>query len=81
MIAIIKACGCNITSIQFALTKLGERSVLTNDESVIKRASHVILPGVGHTDNAMQKLRSLGLVDMLPQLSQPVLGICLGLQL
>lgn len=81
MIAIIKGCGSNITSIQFALDRLGEKSELTDDERLIKQASHVILPGVGHANNAMQKLRSLGLVDILTQLTQPVLGICLGMQL
>ena len=81
MLAIIKACGSNFSSIQFALDRLGRQSVLTNDVAVIKQASHVILPGVGHANRSMMQLRDSGLVDVLRQLEQPVLGICLGMQL
>jgi len=81
MIAIIKGCGNNIASIQYTLERLGYASVLTTDIITIKNASHVILPGVGHAATAMRNLRRSGLDQLLPQLLQPVLGICLGMQL
>lgn len=81
MIAIIAACGTNIASVNFALQRLGYEATLTNDITIIKRASHVILPGVGNAAHAMRQLQKENLVDVIPQLSQPVLGICLGLQL
>lgn len=81
MIAIIEGCGTNITSIQFALERLGQASQLTTDPKFIKKAERVILPGVGTAHHAMQNLQQLNLVEVITQLTQPVLGICLGMQL
>ncbi|MGH8168453.1 MAG: imidazole glycerol phosphate synthase subunit HisH [Woeseiaceae bacterium] len=73
--------GANIASLTFALERLGIRSILTADAAAIESSSHVILPGVGAAADAMQKLREKRLTAVLRGLSQPVLGICLGLQL
>lgn len=81
MIAIINGCGANIASVQFALERLGKKSVLTTDTQVIHAASHVILPGVGTAKHAMSELRKYQLTDAIVKLRQPVLGICLGMQI
>jgi len=81
MIAIVKGCGANIASVQFALERLGKKFILTNDINQIRSASHVILPGVGTADQAMKQLQKFQLVDAIRQLPQPVLGICLGMQI
>jgi len=81
MIAIIKGCGSNIASIQYACERIGMKSILTADPKIITSASHVILPGVGHAKNAMNFLAKNNLISVLLNLSQPVLGICLGMQL
>jgi glutamine amidotransferase len=81
MIAIIEGCGTNINSIQFALSRLGYSSVLTTDPDIIQTASHVILPGVGTANYAMQQFKIRGLSELVRCLQQPVLGICLGMQL
>ena len=73
--------GANIASLQFALQRLGADSVVSDDAGEIRAASHVILPGVGAARDAMTRLRRSGLDEVLPQLTQPVLGICLGMQL
>jgi glutamine amidotransferase len=80
-VAIVDGGGANIASLQFALARLGAESELTVDPAVIRSASHVILPGVGAARSAMERLRQRGLDRLLPSLNQPVLGICLGLQL
>ena len=80
-IAIVDSGGANIASVQFALNRLGVSSALTTDVDKIESADRVILPGVGNARDAMQRLRSAGLVDTIRALSQPVLGICLGMQL
>lgn len=80
-VAIIDGGGANIASLQFALARLGVAGELTADPAVIRSASHVILPGVGAARAAMGRLRQKGLADLIPTLTQPVLGICLGLQL
>lgn len=80
-VAIIDGGGANIASLQFALDRLGVKGQLTTDASTIRSASHVILPGVGAAAAAMNKIRSLELEQVIPQLQQPVLGICLGMQL
>lgn len=79
--AIIDGGGANFTSVQIALTRLGADSVVTSDPECISKARHVILPGVGTAAYAMQKLKDKKLVDLIRNLSQPVLGICLGQQL
>ena len=71
----------NIQSIQFAIERLGYEAVLSNDPEEIKTADKIIFPGVGEASSAMKKLRATGLDDLIPQLKQPVLGICLGMQL
>ncbi|WP_151193219.1 imidazole glycerol phosphate synthase subunit HisH [Cysteiniphilum sp. JM-1] len=81
MIAIIDCCGSNFASIQYALERLGQRIVLTHDHEVIQTADYVILPGVGHAKTAMAALKSHQLDQLIPRLTQPVLGICLGMQL
>lgn len=71
----------NVQSIRFALNRLGWEGVLTSDVTTIKNAKHVIFPGVGHAEVAAKQLRASGLDQVLKQLTQPVLGICLGMQL
>ena len=71
----------NIQSIQFALERLGYEGVLTNNWNEIKKADKVIFPGVGEASSAMKKLKESGLDVLIPTLKQPVLGICLGMQL
>src|SRR5690606_11155301 len=73
--------GANLASLEFALERLGAGARVTRDAATIRAASHVILPGVGAAADAMRTLRSDGVGDLLPRLTQPVLGICLGLQL
>jgi glutamine amidotransferase len=78
---IIAGCGANLASLRFALQRLGADVPVTEDPRRAERASHVILPGVGAAAPAMARLRERGFVDVVPKLSQPVLGICLGMQL
>jgi len=80
-LAIIDSGGANIASLQFALARLGITGQLTVDPDVITNASHVILPGVGAAADSMARLEKAGLVQLIPGLRQPFLGICLGLQL
>jgi glutamine amidotransferase len=80
-IAIIKYNAGNIQSVLFALERLGVHAVVTDDEAVIKAADKVIFPGVGEAGAAMQYLRDKQLDTFIPELRQPVLGICLGMQL
>lgn len=80
-IAIINYGAGNIQSIQFALERLGFEGVLTNDIDFIQSADKVIFPGVGEASSAMKKLTESGLDKLIPTLKQPVLGICLGMQL
>ena len=71
----------NIKSIQFAFKRLGVEAVLTNNIDEIKAADKVIFPGVGEASSAMRMLKESGLERIIPTLKQPVLGICLGMQL
>lgn len=80
-IAVINSGGANLGSVQHALRRLGVEPVLTSDAEMIQSANKVILPGVGAAAGAMHALRSAGLVEAIRGLTQPVLGICLGLQL
>ena len=73
--------GANIASLQFALQRLDAASSVSADPEEIRAASHVILPGVGAAADAMSRLRQSGLDAVIPALRQPVLGICLGMQL
>ncbi len=79
-LVVVDACGANISSVLGALRRLGSEPVVTADASVIQSAERVILPGVGAAGNAMERLRNHGLVDVIPALTQPVLGICVGMQ-
>jgi glutamine amidotransferase len=80
-IVIIASGGANIASLQFALERLGAGAAVSADAARIRAASHVILPGVGAAADAMARLRAAELHTVIPSLTQPVLGICLGLQL
>lgn len=80
-IVIINYGAGNIQSIKFAIRRLGYEAVLSNDVSEIQNADKVIFPGVGEASSAMKKLRDSGLDKIIPTLKQPVLGICLGMQL
>ena len=80
-IAIIDYGAGNIKSIQFAFNRLGYDAILTNNPDQIKNADKVIFPGVGEAGHAMDMLQESGLDTVIPTLKQPVLGICLGMQL
>lgn len=80
-IVIIKYNAGNIESVQNALNRLGVQAEITADPEKIKRADKVIFPGVGEASTTMAYLRKEGLDDLIISLTQPVLGICLGLQL
>ncbi|MDH3400122.1 MAG: imidazole glycerol phosphate synthase subunit HisH [Chromatiales bacterium] len=80
-VAVIDSGGANIGSVMFALQRLGVSGELTRDHGCIRSASRVILPGVGAAADAMTRLRDYGLDELIPTLTQPVLGICLGMQL
>jgi glutamine amidotransferase len=80
-VAVVDSGGANISSVLHALERLGVEPDFTSDASVIARADRVILPGVGAAGRAMEVLRSHRLTDVLKKLTQPVLGICLGMQL
>ena len=71
----------NVKSLQFALERLGVEAQITHDIDSISSAEKVIFPGQGEAASAMEKLKSKGLDTLIPQLRQPVLGICLGMQL
>ncbi len=81
MIAIVKYNAGNVLSVQYALQRIGVDSIVTDDFEVIRTADKVIFPGVGHAQSAMQYLKEKGLDKLIISLQQPVLGICLGLQL
>jgi glutamine amidotransferase len=81
MLAIIDYGAGNTKSLQFALERLGVNSLLTSDADQIKSADKVIFPGQGAAGSAMQNLKHFSLDLLIPKLQQPVLGICLGMQL
>jgi imidazole glycerol-phosphate synthase subunit HisH len=80
-VAIIDSGGANLASLRYALERLGAGSVVSSDAATIAQAARVLLPGVGAAGNAMQRLRAQGLDTLIPQLTAPLLGICLGMQL
>jgi len=80
-IAVIDYKGGNVQSVLFALERLGVQATLTSDEEVIRRADKILFPGEGEAASAMSELRAQGLDQLLPTLTQPFLGICLGMQL
>jgi glutamine amidotransferase len=81
MIAIIDSGVANLASVMGALRRLNVVAVITSDATTIRAASHVILPGVGAAGAAMAQLHDKNLIDIIRSLTQPVLGICLGMQL
>lgn len=80
-VAVIKYNAGNIRSVDYALKRLGVEAVITSDEAVLRAADKVIFPGVGEAETTMSFLRSSGMDKLIKELSQPVLGICLGMQL
>lgn len=80
-IAIIKYNAGNIFSVKAALHRLGIEAEITNDKKIIERADRIIFPGVGEANCTMKHLTDSGLDQIIKNLSQPVLGICLGMQL
>ncbi len=81
MIAIVKYNAGNITSVKNAVERLGYSCIITDDETILKLAEKVIFPGVGEASSAMKYLKEKGLDEVIKNLTQPVLGICLGQQL
>lgn len=79
--AIIDYGAGNVQSVRFAFERLGVKTVVTSDSSEIQSATHVIFPGVGHAKAAKSHLIETDLIDFIKTLNQPVLGICLGMQL
>jgi glutamine amidotransferase len=80
-LAIIDSGGANIASVRYAIERLGVSAELTTDPERVRSATHVILPGVGMAADCMARLQQTGLVDTIKQLKQPLLGICVGMQL
>jgi imidazole glycerol-phosphate synthase subunit HisH len=78
---IIDSGGANLASLRFAFERLGARTHVSSDARAIASAARVVLPGVGSAADAMRRLQRAGIAQMLPSLQQPVLGICLGMQL
>ena len=80
-IAVVDYKGGNVQSVLFALERLGAHPILTADVEVLRRSDKVLFPGEGEASSAMDALRATGLDVVLPTLTQPFLGICLGMQL
>ena len=80
-VAIINYNAGNVQSVLFAMERLGVEAVLTDDPATIRAAKRVIFPGVGEANTTMRYLRERGMDDLIRSLTQPVLGICLGMQL
>jgi glutamine amidotransferase len=80
-VAIIKYNAGNVQSVLYALKRLGYTAIVTDDEKELRQADKVIFPGVGNAGAAMESLQQAGLDTIIPTLTQPVLGICVGMQL
>lgn len=80
-VAVVDSGGANIASVLHALRRLGAEPLFTDNADVIRKADRVILPGVGAAGHAMDVLRKRRLIEVIKQLEQPVIGICLGMQL
>ncbi|MDR1075831.1 MAG: imidazole glycerol phosphate synthase subunit HisH [Xanthomonadaceae bacterium] len=81
LIAVVDAGGANLGSVCYALERLGARLEVVTEASALERAERVILPGVGASPHAMQRLRRQSLIEPLRKLRKPLMGICLGMQL
>jgi glutamine amidotransferase len=81
MITIIDNGGANLSSVIYSLNRLGVDAEVSHDATVIKKSTHLILPGVTSAATAMKRLASYQLIDVIRSLTQPVLGICLGMQI
>lgn len=81
MNVVVTGVGHNLASMRFALARLGVEAVFTNDPILLARADRVIVPGVGTAGCAMANLQRAGLVELLPKLTVPVLGVCIGMQI
>jgi glutamine amidotransferase len=77
----IGCCGANLASLKFAFARLGFEIEVSDEPERLRRATHVVLPGVGAARDAMDRLERFGLTEIVPALTVPVLGICLGMQL
>jgi len=80
-VVIVDSGGANLASLTFAFERLGVQARISREPKTVAAASHVVLPGVGAAANAMQQLKTTGLARAIADLTQPVLGICLGMQL
>ena len=80
-VVVIDSGGANLASLLYALQRIGARAEVSTDAARIRAATHVLLPGVGAAHDTMARLRAHGLDALIPTLKQPVLGICLGMQL
>lgn len=80
-VVLLDSGGANLGSVHAAFSRLGFDAPVTSDEDVIKNATHVVLPGVGAAGACMAKLRDNGLDQLIPRIAQPLLGICVGMQL
>lgn len=80
-VAIIDSIGSNLASLKFALDRIKVSFIVTNEVKRIRNSSHIILPGVGAARNAMNKLSQHEIIETITTLSQPTLGICLGMQI
>lgn len=80
-VVIIQYNAGNIRSVLYALSRIGVEATVTDDAAIIRAADKVIFPGVGEASSAMQYLKERGMDALIRSLQQPVLGICLGMQL
>ena len=80
-VVLLDSGGANLGSVHAAFSRLGVDAPVTSEEDVIKNATHVVLPGVGTAGACMAKLRDNGLDQLIPRIAQPLLGICVGMQL
>lgn len=81
MIVIVDSGGANLISISSAVSRLGYEVIVSSSIRDIEQASHIILPGVGSAQTVMNRLHTLGLVEVLKIMTQPLLGICVGMQI
>ena len=80
-VAIINSGGANLGSVQRAVDKIGYKAIITREIKDISDSTHVIIPGVGSAYNVMRSLKKTNLIQTIKSLSQPVLGICIGMQI